>query len=336
MTFGCSGFMSPQWGRGCPSSHRMLAGVLANFKKDISRMKILVTGGGGFIARYIIEVLMSAGFDVLATYRRSRPAWGQAHQSIEWVETESLLNIASVIPPVDIIVNTAVVHYQSSRYPSTQDFIDTNILATQSLCEFAEKYKIRKVIHLSTVSVYGDVFRPVLDEHHPVSNPDFYGATKWISEKVILEYASKFEHYILRLPGVVGPNYYKCWLGRTVRKAQENEQLEVFNKNSLFNNVTDVYEVARIVNFLIRLGSDKSGVFNVGASEPIRIAEVIELIISGTNSHSSVKYVDAVKTSFLIDVAKFSEVFQYAFATTRSLINAYVVQARAESGTGAL
>jgi nucleoside-diphosphate-sugar epimerase len=287
-------------------------------------MRILVTGGGGFIARYLINALKLSGNDIYATYRSEIPEWSIEAPTVNWVKTNLNQDLIYQMPVVDSVVSTAAIHYESKPVPSLEDFIEANVMGVHNLCRYAQKVGVKKFIHLSTISIYGSIESPLLCESEPILEPNFYGATKWLGERVLREYQRDFECLTLRLPGVVGPNYYICWLGRMLKKACNNDLIEVFNSESLFNNVTDVNQVAKFIDYLLNTDKKITGEYNVAANNPISVNRVIELLISGSNSKSRVISVNAPKKSFLIDLSKTQYLTGFAFDNTEDIIKNYV------------
>lgn len=287
-------------------------------------MKILVTGGSGFIAQYIINALYTSGYEIYTTFRSEIPEWSNLNPMVHWVKTDLSQDLCNELPLVDAIVNTAAIHYESKPEPSVENFIETNILGINNLCRYAQKVGVKKIIHLSTVSVYGAVNHPLLCESDAISDPNFYGSTKWLGERVLREYKNDFECFTLRLPGVVGPNYYICWLGRMLKKALNNEVIEVFGPENLFNNVTDVNQVSQFINYLLNTDKKIAGVYNVATNHPISINKVIDLLITGSNSESKVISVSSPQKSFLIDLSKTQNMTGFHFQNTEDVIKRYV------------
>lgn len=287
-------------------------------------MKVLVTGGSGFIARYIIEELVLRGNDVYATYRSKFPEWSSQVPVVNWIKTNLNQELTGHIPVVDNIVSTAAIHYESRPEPNLENFIETNILAVNNLCRYAQKVGVRKFIHLSTISIYGTIEHPLLCETDSISDPNFYGSTKWLGERILREYQNNFECFTLRLPGVVGPNYYICWLGRMLKKALNNELIEVFGPDNLFNNITDVNQVSQFINFLLTTDNKIAGEYNVASNNPISINRVVDLLIAGSRSESKIMTVSSPKKSFLIDLSKTQRVTGFCFSNTEDIIKRYV------------
>ena len=94
----------------------------------------------------------------------------------------------------------------------------------------------------------------------------------------------------------------------------------------MFNNVVDLLELRRFISWIIDRGFSGCDFFNLAASEPIRIREVVDLIVTPMGSKSQILERDTRKQSFSIKIDKIRQVFGFEPATTRSIIQRYVTE----------
>jgi len=147
-----------------------------------------------------------------------------------------------------------------------------------------------------------------------------------MGELIMKQYANHFPSVCIRLPGVVGKGYFTPWLGMAVVKASRNEPIVIYNPNSLFNNVVDLLELYRFISWIMSTPFSGFDVVNLAASEPMRVREVIDLIISLTGSKSQVLEQATGKQSFSIKTEKIRRVFGFEPATTKDIIHRYVTE----------
>jgi len=177
-------------------------------------LKVLVTGGAGFLGQYIIEKLLSQGCAVTAIVRRSTNTSALDGEKISLIygdiRDEAILKQA--VAGVDVIVHAA-----ATMKGSWDDFHAINVESTRKLLQLTRGKKLKRFVHISSVSVYdrtgvedGHVFR----EDSPYQEKDliFYSKSKIEAEKVVLEYRKEHNMptVILRpgpLYGVGGPLY---------------------------------------------------------------------------------------------------------------------------------
>ena len=106
---------------------------------------------------------------------------------------------------VDVVLFCATEHQFSSHSPQPIDYVNTNINGLIKSLEFFKKSKPRYFIYLSTMAVYGSPRISIIDENSPVYNPDLYGTSKFLAEKILETYSKFFKILVLRLPGIIGP-----------------------------------------------------------------------------------------------------------------------------------
>lgn len=195
-------------------------------------MKVLLTGIGGFIGSHLAKAWRDAALDFVGVSRRKL----SDNNEFEILYCD-LANGMPYEKDVDIIVHTAA--KSPSPGARIEEFVSSNIEGTRKLLEYAAKHGVSKFIYLSSVSVYGTVQVPIVDEKTPVTDPGIYGMTKLIGELLVKEAGLK-SSMALRLPGVLGPGASTPWLCRVLEKLKNNLPVEYFNPYSPFNNLLHV------------------------------------------------------------------------------------------------
>lgn len=173
-------------------------------------MRVLVTGGAGFIGSAIVDLLLEEGLEVavvdnLSTGRR------------ENVNPKSRLHVTDIRDPELAAVFAAqrpeVVFHQAARanvresFQFPVDYADVNILGSLNLLECCRRFGVRKVVYASTGgAVYGEPRQLPVTEEHPVRPLDPYGASKHHVEHYLELYRNSYglDYTILRYPNVFG------------------------------------------------------------------------------------------------------------------------------------
>ncbi|WP_349969950.1 NAD(P)-dependent oxidoreductase [Pseudomonas caspiana] len=174
-------------------------------------MKVLVTGGTGFIGRHIVWRLASQGCEVLFSGRNATAAADVIRHSpgaIKWLALEhgSSAGANKLIEATRGC--TAVVHCAalSSPWGTTEAFAQANLTATEEVLNACRINQVKRLVHLSTPSLYF-AFRDRLDIHEsePLPMPvNEYARTKALAEMKVQE-AGLAEAVILRPRAVFGP-----------------------------------------------------------------------------------------------------------------------------------
>lgn len=287
-------------------------------------MKILVTGAGGAIGKPLCELFLASGHQVLGTYRSDKPD----------IEGGSLLQLSKIdladdwdlTERVDVIIHTAghTLPELESNARSVPEYIQSNVIGTLHLAQYAVASRPKVLIYLSTMSVYGEVPAGELTEDTPVRNPGIYGLTKYLAEMMLKEYSERFPVVSLRLPGVVGRGDFRPWVGKVAFLASRNEPIHLYSGDCPFNNVVDLPGLHRMISMVIESPPVSYEVVNLAASDPMTIKGVVGLMRSVIGSTSEVIEGDEPKSSFWINIDKARRIFRFEPMSTRAILLQYL------------
>ena len=271
-------------------------------------MKILITGGAGFIGSHLAEELLSQGEEVyvidnLSTGRlenvKHLAANPRFHITIETILEEKA--VEDLTRKCELIFHLAAAVGVRLIIEKPVDTIETNILGTEIVLKAANKFK-RKVILASTSEVYGKNSKvPFREEDDSVYGPTTksrwsYACSKAIDEFLALAYfhEKKLPVVIARLFNTIGPRQtgrYGMVVPSFIQQALLSHPVTVYGdgkQSRSFTHVTDV------VSALIGLSEHPKAVgevFNVGNGREITIERLAILIKKMTNSKSKIVYI---------------------------------------------
>ncbi|MEH7247784.1 NAD-dependent epimerase/dehydratase family protein [Neobacillus niacini] len=173
-------------------------------------MKILITGGAGFIGLHLVEKLLKEKIDVvivdnLSSGIRERIPESAAFYEVS-IEDLSIEKIFAMEKPDYVVHLAAQVSVQVSMKNPLGDCL-ANIAGTINLLQNCVKYNVKKFIFASSAAVYGEPAYLPIDEDHPQQPISFYSLSKQTSEQYIRLYAKHFalNYSILRFANVFGP-----------------------------------------------------------------------------------------------------------------------------------
>lgn len=275
---------------------------------------VLVTGAGGFSGSSLVEALLERNHDVSAVMRRSHgklPPVSGGNKRLN-VITADLAQPSFLPERVDAIVHTAA----TSPGPgvSVADMVRDNVIATTQLSAYARLCGAGRVVFFSSLSIYGRIRQPQVDETTPISDPDVYGSTKFIGEALLRELADQghCNTLMLRLPGVVGPASDRNWLSGVVKAAKEGREIAIYNPDAPFNNAVHVTDLCRFVVHLLEHGWTGSDAVTLGAGGMTTIRGAVETLIRALKSTSTIRVRgDAEYSSFTISSKRAVERYGY-------------------------
>ena len=191
-------------------------------------MKALVTGGGGFLGRYLVEQLVDRGYQVSVLCRGRYP-------ELEAMDIDIIRGSVSDVETVDqAVANQDFVFHVAAKvgyWGSYEDYYHTNVVGTKNLLRACQTSGIKKLIYTSSPSVVmnniditnGDESLPYFD--HYLSD---YSATKAIAERLVLEanQPGKLQTLSIRPHLIVGPRDNHL-LPRVVSKAKNGRLRQI-------------------------------------------------------------------------------------------------------------
>ena len=174
-------------------------------------MKVLVTGGAGFIGSHVTDAMIAAGHSVVVVDDLATGCRANLNPAARFYQVD--IRDAG-LDEVFAQEKPEVVSHQAARANVRESFLkpieyaDVNILGSLNLLECCRRHGVRKVIYASTGgAVYGEPRYLPVDEAHPIEPLDPYGASKHQVEHYLHLYHANYglEYTILRYPNVYGP-----------------------------------------------------------------------------------------------------------------------------------
>ena len=271
-------------------------------------MRILITGGAGFIGSHLTDRLVADGhqitiLDNLATGRKENLAAHLGGKSVNFIEG-SILDLPlldGLIKETEYVFHLAAAVGVFNIVNHPLDSLMTNIRGTENVLESAHKYS-KPVFVTSSSEVYGKNVSDSLKESDdrilgaPVTLRWSYSEAKAIDESLAYAYwvEKKLETRIVRFFNTVGPRQlgaYGMVVPRFVQFALKNEPITIYGNGEqtrCFGHVLDAVDaVVRIAFAENTIGK----VINIGNDFEISIDDLANKVIADTNSKSEIVYV---------------------------------------------
>ncbi|MBO4270437.1 dTDP-glucose 4,6-dehydratase [Microbispora triticiradicis] len=153
-------------------------------------MRVLVTGGAGFIGSHYVRTLVSGGYPAFAgarvtvldklTYAGNLANLEPVSGGFDFVRGDvcDAALLAEVVPGHDVVVHFAAESHVDRSIDSAAEFVRTNVLGTQALMQACLDAGVSRVVHVSTDEVYGTIETGSWDEEAPLRPRSPYSASK--------------------------------------------------------------------------------------------------------------------------------------------------------------
>ena len=269
-------------------------------------MRVLITGGAGFIGSHLADALIARGDQVVALDNFSTGSTANIKhitKNFEIIDGDirntDLIN--DTIKDVDLVFHMAAALGVNTILESPLESISTNIAGSEVVLNSAATHK-KRILIASTSEIYGKNPKQPLNEtdDRVVGSPQkirwSYSDAKAIEEAMAfsLNQEKGLKVTTARLFNTVGPRqsaHYGMVVPRFVRSALKNEPISIYGdgtQSRVFCHVDDAIEA-----LLTLVGTDKTinEVYNVGGTGEITIKELADTVIKETKSQSSIEYI---------------------------------------------
>jgi UDP-glucose 4-epimerase len=271
-------------------------------------MKVLITGGAGFIGSHLADRLLNTGHEVMVVddlstgslnnieAAKNNPKFRFVYDNIRNSEIMHVL-----IEQCDVIFHLAAAVGVQLIVDRPVHTIETNIHGSEVVLEIANKFQ-KKVFLASTSEVYGKSEKvPFREDDDTVLGSTRFSRWSYACSKAIDEFLGLAYHQQYGLPVIVGRLFntvgprqtgrYGMVIPRFIEKALKNEPIQIYGTGQqcrCFSFVTDV------VNAIIDLMNSSDApceVYNIGATEEISIEALADKIIDMTGSKSTKEFI---------------------------------------------
>jgi UDP-glucose 4-epimerase len=262
-------------------------------------MKVLVTGGAGFIGSNLTRYLVGGGHEVTVLdnlssgYRRNIDAFPGVsfiHGDIRDEET-----VRHVTAGRDVVFHLAASVGNKRSMDNPVSDAEINVIGTLRVLEAARKAGVRKVVISSSAAIFGELKTLPISEDHPVEPDSPYGASKLGAEKEGLAYAKLYGMKVvcLRYFNVYGPNQRFDAYGNAIPifvfQMLQGGPVTIFGDGEQTRDFVNVRDVVQ-ANIKAAMTPDVTGAFNIGNGTRISITALVELLKAASGLNPVVRH----------------------------------------------
>jgi UDP-glucose 4-epimerase len=275
-------------------------------------MRVLITGGAGFIGSHLAEAYLERGDEVyiiddLSTGSQKNIEFLQKSDRFNervFFQNDTILNHDAMVELVgicDIVFHLAAAVGVKYILDHPLESIKTNIQGTEKVLELCNKFK-KKVLIASSSEVYGKhTHAPLIETDNIVYGPSSkfrwsYAASKLMDEFTALAYyrTNGLKVTIARLFNTIGPRQtgtYGMVVPRFVAQALSGKPLTVYGDGTQTRTFTGVKDVVKAFMGMMEIEGSFGQVFNIGGTEEITILDLAKRIIHNTQTNSGIEMI---------------------------------------------
>lgn len=249
-------------------------------------MKILITGGTGFIGSRLALKCLERGDQVVVLGQENTDAEKQNKKLIEDKGAKVVFGsvtdktlMAEVTKGIDLVFHLAAAQHEANI--PDQVFHDVNVSGTRNLLEASIEAGVRRFVHGSTIGVYGDPKEPVSESSfcEPVN---IYGKTKLEGEQLVLSYQNRIPLVVIRIPETYGPGDHRLLkLFRAIQKKR-------FFKIGPGKNLHHLIYIDDLISGMLNAAENEKALGEIcllAGSKPVTTDEMCETIADALDSH---------------------------------------------------
>ena len=248
-------------------------------------LKILVTGGAGFIGRYLVDFLLNSHevtiYDNLSNSSRTdiEPL---LEKGVKFVNEDILEyeNLKKSCVGIDFIIHLAAQSNVAESLIHPEITNEVNITGTENVLQCCIDNKIKKLIFASSAAVYGDSKIPV-NENVKTNPSSPYGKSKLVGEQIIIKKSQEFEisAVALRMFNVYGMGQRTGVISKFIKNISEGIPFQINGDGNQTRDFVSIVDVVIAFDRAIKKIEGKKGeIFNIGTGNSISINELAQMI----------------------------------------------------------
>lgn len=255
-------------------------------------MKILITGGAGFIGSHLCDKYTKEGHTVLCldnflngNLMNIRHLLDYRNFKLIKADIRDYEKLENIMRDVEVVFHLAAQVHVDRSYIEPKLTYDINVMGTQNILEIARIHDVKKVIHASTSEVYGSAQYVPIDEKHPLDAPHPYGASKIAADRMCNAYRHTYgmNIAILRFFNIFGPRQKDLGYGGVIsiftRRVLSNIPPVIFGDGSQRRDYTYIKDVIHAYDLVFKMQENLKEPINFGTGAEVSINDLAHKII---------------------------------------------------------
>jgi len=265
-------------------------------------MKILITGGAGFIGSHLCDRYTKEGNTVLCldnfmsgNLTNIRHLLDYRNFKLVRGDVRDFNLLEKIMSDVDVVFHLAAQIHVDRSYVEPRLTYEVNVMGTQNILEVARLYDAKKVIYASTSEVYGSAQYAPIDEGHPLNAPHPYGASKIAADRMCYAYIHTYglNVSIMRLFNVFGPRQRDVGYGGVIsiftRRVLSNIPPIIYGDGRQTRDYTYIEDAIKAYDLALKHNEPLTEPVNFGNGKEIPIIDLANTIIELCGKKDKIK-----------------------------------------------
>ena len=265
-------------------------------------MKMLITGGAGFIGSHLCDKYTKDGHTVLCldnfmsgNLMNIRHLLDCRNFKLIKGDIRDFGLLQKIMRGVDVVFHLAAQVHVDRSYIEPQLTYEVNVIGTQNILEVARLYDAKQIIYASTSEVYGSAQYVPIDEQHPLNAPHPYGASKIAADRMCHAYIQTYGMNIpiLRLFNTFGPRQRDIGYGGVIsiftRRVLNNMSPIIYGDGLQTRDYTYIEDAIRAYDLVLNSNEPITEPINFGNGREVSILDLANMVIELCGKKGSTK-----------------------------------------------
>ena len=196
----------------------------------------------------------------------------------------------------------SVIHIAAANEGEFSRLVAVNGVGTSQLIDKLKAAGVRRIVHVSSMSVYGAIKDEIVSASTPTRHSTGYGVSKWIAECALYQNSREISAISIRAPAIVGKNSRRNFLARLAEAMKRDDpHIRLSNPNFMFNNVIHTDVLAEFLVNLTRIELTHYDAFPIGSTDPVRLSELVDMLAKSLSYDRKVMWCPSEARTFQID-----------------------------------